>query len=178
MANLIPPDAKHAITVEYWLRVVTVWFVLIGLALIVVAVLQFPTYVLVQTQLDAFSGKYNDANNSVETFAEAQRVLVEVNDLSSLLTSSIADIGLSNLVDVLDAIAGDSVTISNFSFKRSETELIEIHINGLAKTRTALANFSNDIEDHPLFTEADVPISNLAKDKDILFDIDIKPALP
>ncbi|MDC1205361.1 hypothetical protein N8083_00745 [Candidatus Pacebacteria bacterium] len=175
MANLIPPDAKHAIIVEYWTRVVTVWFVLIGCALIVVAILKLPTFVLVNTQLNAFKGAYNDARVKEDTFLEVQKTLIEANELSNLLSGYEGAIELTNLLGVLDTIAGTEVSISDFKFEKTETALTKITIVGFANTRIALADFSKNIEAHVLFSEAALPISSLAKDKDISFSLEIVP---
>lgn len=176
MANLIPPDAKRAIIIEYWIRVVTVWAVLVGCGLLVVAVLRLPTFVLVRSQLEVFSNAYNQARIQEEVFEEAQHTISEANTLSNLLANSATTTSLSEIVTLLDDIAGVGVTISDFNFQKSDTDITQIDIRGLANTRTALADFSQNIEAHTLFDEAELPISNLAKDKDINFEITIIPA--
>ena len=178
MANLIPPDAKKAIIYEYWIRVFTVWFVMIGLAFIVVSLLKAPTFVLVQSQLNSFSGAYDGAREKEEAFTEAQQTIVDANDLSVLLTEFSTTIESSELIKILDDLAGSDVRISDFSFKRSADVLDSITVTGLADTRVSLAGFSDNIESHPLFDNAELPISNLAKDKDITFNIEITPAPP
>lgn len=178
MANLIPPDAKHAIIIGYWLRVITVWFVLVGCALFAVAALKTPTFVLVQSQLRTFSDQYEGARQNEETFIQVQQALNAANRLSGLLAENKEEIQLSIVINQLDTMAGDDVRISNFQLQKTEAVLNKITINGLANTRTALADFSKNVEAHPAFTEAEVPIANLAKDKDISFSIEVKPASP
>jgi hypothetical protein len=46
---------------------------------------------------------------------------------------------------------------------------------GTADTRAHLSAFKNALEAHTLFKVASLPLSNLAKDKDIDFSITITP---
>lgn len=176
MTNLIPPDAKRAVVIEYWIRVITVWFVLIGFALIAIAVLKIPTYVLVESQLRAFSGEYEKAINDSEQFEKAQEAITEANEIAELLTNSTDTVDLSSLITILDELSGTEVVINNFKFTKTDGEISAISVKGMAATRQSLATFSEDIEQQPLFSEAELPISNLAKDRDIGFSIDITPA--
>lgn len=175
MANLIPPNAKRAIVIEYWIRVVTVWFILIGFAIIVVAILKLPTLALVKSQIGTFGEAYDGARAKNEIFEESQRTIIDANNLSKLLSDQQESAILSDLIDVLDTIAGSEVAISRFTFEKDELAVAKISIAGHANTRTALADFSTHIEEHALFEKAELPISNLAKDKDITFNIDIVP---
>lgn len=158
---------------EYWLRVVTVWLLLIGLGFIVVALLRIPTFVLVESQLRAFSGAYDEAIDKTAAFDEAQAVITEANELSRLLAEEEDQIPLTDMITILDGIAGSAVRINEFNFTRSDGTLTQINVTGVAATRVALADFSKDIEAHELFAEAELPISNLAKDQDIAFSISI-----
>lgn len=176
MANLIPPDAKHAVMLEYWTRVVSVWFMLIGFALIVVTALLAPTYVLVQTQLSAFTGAYNEAIDLTRQFTEAEETVRDSNQLAALLVDDVEADVPTEFLAVIDTIAGASVSVQQLTFTLEEDMIQGIVVTGIADTRLSLANFSKDIEAHPLFDEAELPISSLAKDKDIAFTITIKPA--
>lgn len=175
MSNLIPPDAKRAVVIEYWIRVVTVWFVLVGLALVVTALMKTPTFVLVESQLRAFSGEYEEAVDESNQFDEAQRAITDANQLAELLKGGNDTTELSSIIAILDEIAGDAVTIQNFDLNMTDGMVTKISIDGTAATRQALAGFSENIEAHPLFSDAELPISNLAKDRDIGFSISVVP---
>lgn len=178
MANLIPPDAKKAIVTEYWIRVATVWLVLVACAIIVVGLLKVPTFVLVQSQLRAFTVAYDSAREKEASFTEAQEVITEANRVAGLLSSRATSTTATEVIAVLDRIAGESVTIRSFAIERTDATIASIAVTGTANTRAALSNFSKDIEAHEFFGEADLPISNLAKDRDIGFSIEIIPSTP
>lgn len=173
MANLIPPDAKSAIKTEYWLRVITVWFVLIGFGFVVTSALKIPTFVLLQTQLAVYANEYDSAKETQADFEAAQNLIEDSNNLIRLLKTNTTDTSLIELVSVLDQIAGDSVAIKSFDYEIVDKKINTINISGVADTRVALANFSDELEQDPLFSEAKLPISNLAKDSDITFNLAI-----
>lgn len=176
MANLIPPDAKRELKIQYWIRVATVWCVLVGVAFLVAAAVNAPAFVLVQSQLGAFSGEYNLAKEQADAFTKAQEKINEANSLVALLTSQGTTTSLMQVSDILDTISGNEVEITAIRFEKTAEAITAIAVSGVADTRLALATFSDDLESHPLFAEAEVPISNLAKDRDISFNISIIPS--
>lgn len=175
MANLIPPDAKKDIILEYWFRVATIWLLLVGFGLCMVIILKIPTLVLIEAQLRTFSGVYDAAQDKKETFEASETILKDANDISTILSRYDPGIAFSEIISILDEIAG-GVAVNSIRLVREESTIKKIEISGIANTRSDLANFSRDIEAHELFEEAELPISNLAKDKDIGFSIDITPS--
>lgn len=175
MANLIPPSAKRELLIQYWIRVATVWAVIIGVACIIANVLHAPTFVLVKSQLAAFSGELANAQEQEKAFNEAQETLQAANTVAALLAETGTTTLASEVVNVLDEIAGTQITVESFEVVLEAAVITKINITGVATTRAALAKFSDDLEIHPLFAEAEVPISNLAKDRDISFNIAIVP---
>lgn len=173
MANLLPPDAKKTVRTEYWLRVLTVWCVLIGFAMVVVILLKIPTFVYLQLQTKAFSAESATASDRSAAFAEAQEAVEDANALSRVLIDTAEETSLITVQKTIDTIAGSGIKINTFSFEKAEGVLTAVTIAGVAETRLALAKFSDDIEAHEWFASADVPISNLAKDRDIAFNIEI-----
>jgi Tfp pilus assembly protein PilN len=173
MANLIPPDAKKALIIEYWTRVITVWFILIGFGFVVSIALKFPTFVLLQDQLKVYSGQYHNAKETEADFESADNKIEEANKLSAILAGSVDSDSATALTEVLETIAGEEILIKSFKYKFADGQVNTITVSGIAETRLALANFRDNLEDDPLFSEANLPISNLAKDVDIAFNIDI-----
>ena len=68
MANLIPQFAKRKVTTEYWLRVITVWFSLWGVALLIATVLLFPVYTFTTIQVNVNADSAKSAEESVADF--------------------------------------------------------------------------------------------------------------
>lgn len=176
MINLIPPSAQEQVKREYWVRVISVWMTLIATGCVVVAVLNIPVYVLVRSQLDAFLVEYKQANLESESFKESEQAVIQANQVAALLAQHDDTQLLSGIVDELDALTGQGIRITDFTISRSmEGGLAPITIKGTAASRLDLTNFRDAIESHPLFSNAELPLSNLAKDRDIEFTITITP---
>lgn len=172
MANLIPQTAKRSITIEYWIRVISVWFVLFGVAALTVAVLNVPVYFLIQSQLHTHSTLFSDAHEQNTSYEKIEAEIVKANDTATLL------IGMKNidpivpLITKIESLKNQKITLTSFSVTRNaSTELNSLSIIGVAVDRTSLVDFSRAIEATDTFSEASIPLSNLAKDKDIPFTI-------
>lgn len=172
MINLIPPEAQSHIVTEYWFRVAAVWLMMLAVTMGLVAILLLPAYVLVTNQV------------SVNTQA-AEAIMAESGEQSSalkLLTQAnlyadavVVSAGRQSLLSVFDAIASvttpDVISISNYSFARTDAALGQIKIDGEALTRRDLISFRDKLTEHPLIDKVNLPIANLAKDKNIPFSI-------
>lgn len=176
MANLIPPDAKKEIVSEYWFRVGVIWAYLIGVGLLIGALLKAPALWSIESELKAYSGAYDSAQEKAETLKTSQETIAAANDMAQLLAENASTTASTEILAVLDTIAGKEVLISQLRLQKDTSSIIQMSVQGVADTRTALANFRNDIEQHPLFGKAELPISNLAKESDISFNITITPS--
>ena len=173
MINLIPPHARKAVTREYWIRVVTVWMFLVACSLVLIATLQAPTYVLINSLSAALEGQFNDARTKQGVFLESEAEILKTNALIDHLGQESEEGRFSNLIYELDNVAGNNVTISQFTFALQEDELGAIALIGNARTRIALSDFRDNLEEHPMFTAVELPISNLVKDRDITFSMKV-----
>lgn len=176
MINLIPPDARRAVVREYWLRVVVVVFMLLSAAFLLVGSLNIPSYVLIDSQLVAYEQEYTEAQQKKEAFEDEEKAIKEANQLAKHLGMFSETPTFSELIAELDALAGTGVVISQFSAAKTKKEITSITISGTAYRRSDLTSFSDRVEAHPLFMQAEVPLSNLAKDSDIFFQISVVPA--
>jgi hypothetical protein len=176
MINLIPPGAQNQVKREYWLRVFTVWIILIASACMMIATLYMPVYVLVRSQLDAFLQAYTQASIESDSFKDSELAIEKANEIAKLLSEADKAISFSTVIFELEEVSqAHGVTITEFVLLREKGELQPIVLRGIALSRLDLTSFRDAIEAHELFKSAELPLSNLAKDKDITFGITIKP---
>jgi len=176
MINLIPPGAQKQVKREYWLRVFTVWIILIASACVVVAILYVPVYVLVRSQLDAFLQAYTQASVESESFKDSELSVEKANDIAELLSAANKALPFSSVISELEEVSDiHNVTITEFILLREKANLQPIVLRGTAKSRFDLTSFRDAVEAHELFKSVELPLSNLAKDKDITFSITIEP---
>lgn len=151
--------------------------IMAALALVMIAFLKVPLYVLVNSQLDAFSDLYEAAASDDLEFKNSTAQINQANEMAQVLRVSEDDYHFSEIISQIDKIAGEEIDISSYNMGREEGVLSSVTINGQAGTRQSLASFKDRLEFDERFVSAALPISNLAKDVDIPFNITIKLAV-
>lgn len=169
MANLIPPHAKKAVTREYWIRVGTVWMFLVAAASMAVGMLMLPTYVLIESQNEALANRFEDARTAQEAYEEASKMITAANEIAEYLDQTSTAAPFTVLVETIDTLAGDSVEVREYAFVGGSREAAPLVISGMASNRTALADFRDALRQNEHFTEVDLPLANLAGERDIPF---------
>lgn len=177
MINLLPPTARKFVTHEYWMRVVIVWLLIVLTVILITVVLQVPSYYLLRTQLAAYQQEYASAKSQQADFSSAEKEVKAANTLATHVYTPVSPLTASEAIATIKRLAGNDINVSQFSITSTSTVVRSIDIRGVASTRTALAAFSNSLVEHEYFTEANVPIANLAKDQDINFEIKVIPTV-
>lgn len=175
MINLIPPEALKEVKKEYWIRVCSVWAMLVGTAFFIVAIFHIPVHQLLEAQKDSYQEAYANATEQTGEFKTAEESIKNTNAVASLLVKKDEQIAFSAVLKTIDSLVQDGITIENYSFTRKGEGLGPIAVSGRADGRTSLTNYKNAIESNQLFKAATIPLSDLAKDKDIPFTITITP---
>lgn len=173
MLNLIPPIAKRSVTKEYWTRAVTVIMFLLGTACLIVVSFLLPTYVLVANQLEGLEEQVAAKAASTASFdASAGALGTAMQQAGVLLLDTAVVTAPTELINVLTSLAGTAVTLSAISYSVTDGS-VTLTISGEAADRQTLASYRDAIEAHSYFLSADLPISSLVKDRDLLFTMTI-----
>jgi hypothetical protein len=173
MINLIPPTARRSVIREYWLRVISVWLFLLGTGFLIVATLLLPTYMIILIQKGE---TVDNAKSSSETAATYDGLAAELSDgteLARVLLSSPSTTPLSQYIQTIEAQSGDAVAVNSYVYKMDTSGEGVITISGIADTRQALAGFRDVLSNDSHFSNVELPISNLIKERDLLFSIQL-----
>lgn len=174
MTNLIPPDAKQRVKKEYWIRVVSVWGILLAICFVIFTALLFPTYVLFNTQLDALATEISrEENERAAEYAAAEEAMAVANDTADQLIDVSRASGALELLQAVEAVLTPEITLDSFAYDRKGEKLNSITIQGTAANRTSLAAFAEALKRSPHFTQAEVPVSSLVRDSDLPFSINV-----
>lgn len=174
MINLIPPIAKRNLIREYWLRVLIVWIVLTGIALLVGAALLLPPYVLIHSQIVVYESTASEAEAKVEDYRSVSRELVMASQLAQRLVEADQLDPLHPYLTQLIALGGESITITSIRLSRSPESTIQpINVSGRATDRQSLAAYRDRLLAEPAVAAVDLPLSNLATDQDIKFSLQV-----
>lgn len=177
MLNLFPPEVKKAQTREYLLRlcVVSLWF--LGALASIALLLLVPPYVSLQIK----KGVLLDESESIKAAISSQGTdvvdafLKETNTRAALLATYQPRRNVHKLVEALVAQtpAGVHLTGITYTTKNGPEKLI---IRGVADERESAVVFVRQLETEALFSNVDLPISNLARNEDIVFTMTLEVA--
>jgi len=173
MINLLPPKARKAAAREYWAHVCTVWGILLSIIALVTFLLLIPSYVLVTSQLTALETAVQEGVGSEESFKAAEEHIRNANLLSSQLNKRDVLVPSHEIIRALEEAASSEIQLNFFKIVRENTTIKNIHIQGTASSREALAQFKITLERSPLFETAVVPISDLARETNLPFAITV-----
>ncbi len=178
MINFLPPEAKIAVKREYVIRTLSVWALLLAVAVLVEVVLLLPTYVLLWGQLEALAIEVVQAetDGSTQAYQTARTELEKAHALALRLSVATEGLAASDVFREIQKTQPDSIILSGFSYEHASAEVETVEIRGIAETREALAEFSAALERNPLFLRADVPVSDLAEARDLSFTLSITMA--
>ncbi len=173
MINLIPPQAKKFIVREYWFRVVTVWLFLLSGVILVAFFIMIPSYVLVQSQLDAVETEVLKVGETEIDFKKSEDFISEINAVAVQLGEAGVLVPLYEIASTIQNAASVDIKLTNQTIKRNKVGIESINIRGVAKSRSALAGFKTALERSALFETALIPISDLAREEDLPFAITV-----
>lgn len=174
MVNLIPPGAKKSVIIEYWLRVLTVWSIVMTIVSVLFAVTFMPVYVSVDSKIEAYQESAALASQKIASFQAVSKELTHSTQQAQLLISSTQETSLSKIIDLFDSLETDGIDFSQvYVSKVTGGDLAPVTLNGTARDRQALADFKDRLLDQESIESVDFPISNLTKDRDISFSITV-----
>ncbi len=173
MINLIPPVVRKSIVTEYWIRVASVWLFIVAVAATAVVFLSLPVYVLVSSQVDVYAQSAAEATERVTEYDLSAGALVRANVMAQKVFELREVEKFSTIVASIEALQGSDIVIDGFEFARQENSLAPVQVTGRAATRQALSDFRESLLSQESISDVILPISNLAKDRDIQFSVSI-----
>ncbi len=172
MINLIPPSARAAVQKEYWLRVTAVWLMLGGVGALLATSFFLPLYVRVQSELSLLEEEINRNAAAVATFNTSSAALETAMSQAKLLMLYASTTPLTTYDAKIIELAGSGVTVASIEYVRSEAT-VAIKVTGVARSRSELARFRDDLEADALFESVILPISSLIKDRELDFTMNV-----
>ena len=173
MINLIPPQAKKKLKAEYWVRVFSVWLMLWSAALLVGAGILLPAYVLIDSQVTVYEASAAEASLKVASYENVSTSLVQASQQAKIINDAALLPVFSEYIDLFSSLENKDVQITDISFSNTEVGIAPMVMSGMASDRHSLALFRDRLLADDRIVSVDLPISNLASDKDIKFNITV-----
>ena len=171
--TLIPTNLKKALRHEYHIRALVVLLFMLSVSGIIGIVSMMPAFVYVKTESDNISKTLSalqksagniDGKNIDNDAAKQDNILALFNDQSKGKTNN------STIIDSIISVRGN-VRITSLAISRTGSTTIVVTIQGVAPTRDSLINFKNQLATVTPGNKIDLPISALAKSKDIQYSL-------
>lgn len=178
MINLIPPEAKKRVSKEYWLRVLSVWAIACSAALVASVCILVPAYMLITIQIGANESVSQAASERVTEFESVTKELTLANQKSRAILDNNRFASISPYIAMVRAHENGGVRVTQVTVSRTKDGFSPISVSGEADSRQALAAFRDRLLSESNVSGVDLPISNLAKDKEIQFSLTISIKKP
>lgn len=177
MSNLLPKTEKELLQKEYFIRLlIVILWLLIGSMILSIGFLA-PSYIVLEVKKNTAEEQIKLLNesilnkNSVETEKRLNTIMVKIETLNKQ-----DKISLSNFVNKIIEKKPAGVYITDFLYnkvqKKDATEKI-ITLSGTANQRDSLLKFKDNLSATGFFKDVNLPLSNLTKDEDVDFLINL-----
>lgn len=177
MINLLPPGQKTSLTQGFKQRLASVYIIAFATSVLLGLVLLLPSYFLVDVREATAENERASLINSDESSEREEineRLRLTKERLNALIEQDVR-IPLYIVINELAEASGGDVTLSNFGYtRRFGEEDSAFTISGNAQTREGLLSFRSLLEANERITDVTLPVSSLAKDRDIDFSIEIE----
>jgi hypothetical protein len=173
MINLIPPVVKKAVVREYWVRVFSVGLFMLSVVGMVVMLFALPVYVLVSSQVEVYAGSAARASEKIAEYDFSARSLAKSNQMAQKIFELRQYDSFADVVVQIEEVRGSGIAINGYEFSRKDKNLTPVIISGESLTRQALSDFRESLLKQENIEDVILPISNLAKDRDIQFSLSV-----
>ncbi len=175
MFNVLPDILKEEIKKEYTLRLLLVIFLCIIFIQVSFLIFIFPSWIVSSYREKDIVSQIAESNTSP--------ISNNANAVSSVVSSTNLKLNIINtflkypeVTPIFNAIVINKtpgITLNQFLYTSVQTDEASISLGGVAVSREALVLFSKTLEQTKIFKTVDLPVSNLAKDKNIEFTINL-----
>lgn len=175
MFKLLPDEAKIKISKEYASRRAAMFLMAFIAVLVIGLVGLLPTFIL-------SSIKKSELNSTVNALANTQNAknskvseqwLADINQKLQILSPALDNVRPVEFIAkaIEEKIPG--IILTGFQWL-ADKDGNSLTLSGIAKNRETLLNFQNSLNSSENFSNVALPVSNLAKDKNISFQIKLK----
>ncbi len=175
MFNLLPENIRRVITIEYRMRLFIIVIVFIIALEGSLLIFLFPSWLNSYYKEKDVAGRTEDLNDSLSTLDinTTTSFIKSVNNTLKILDDNLEYPKFVPVLDNLLSKKSSSIRLSGINYNVDTRNAGKIVLTGVGASRESLVSFSDRLKGIDYLKKVDLPISNLAKDKDINFTISI-----
>jgi hypothetical protein len=175
--NLLPITEKEALKKGFKLRFFILASLIAAASLICGSIMLLPSYFLAAGNFSKDSLGYSSGDGSSTSTQELLNLPKEIDSKLKLLQSNGSNIAVTDPISKTIENLPAGIKLHSISFDRDKTYKDKkgtvILISGVAAERDSLVSYLALLKVPGLFSDVDMPVSNLAKDVNLPFSINI-----
>lgn len=180
MINLISIEERKKRVKDFYFRLIILFFVILSLCVFVASFAILPSYLISLLQKNSANQKLLEEKNKpiLSLNKEIPEFIKNMNNKLSLIEKTKKDKFLvsERVINEIISKKMSDIKINQFTYKNDILHNKIISITGTAKSRERLLLFRNTLENDPLFSKIDLPISNFVKGSNIHFSLTLIPS--
>ena len=198
MFNVLPDIFKKEIKSEYYLRRLIVVFIFVVFVQIVSLIFVFPSWLVSFYRQNEVSAEMNSEQSAAvsKNVNDILQTIDKTNQNLGIISGAFSYSAVLPLVENIISYKTSAITLTDFTYDNSAVgqigngtmsqttagqapatsasgRTVPMSVSGIAKTREDLVGFVKKLEDSSVFSDVVSPISNLTKDKNINFVINL-----
>ncbi len=171
MFTLVPQEKRKELIREYRLRLLFIFISLLAALLLIGIILLLPTFLSVKATASEISAEKDSLEKTIvaksdqdleKTLGELKQNISALNGMEENIYPTISDV-------VTSLPSGVSVTGFVYTYGAGGKSLLKV--SGIAASRQNLLQFSKNLQAKSEFKTVDLPVSNLAKESSIPYEI-------
>ncbi len=175
MFNLLPENLKAKIKSDYKLRffiIIIIFFICVEISFLI---LLLPSWLISINKEQNAVLETNNANES-QLSKDASPVSLIITATNQRLTAIDKTLQYPEFFPILNTILDNktsSIRLTQFLYTPKDSANATLSLGGVSTTREALVSFVKALQTSGAFATVDLPISNLAKDTNISFLVNL-----
>ena len=178
MYKLLPEESKKMVEGEYARRRLIVWLGALSIVLVIGLVGALPSYILARARTLEMAERVKTTTLAVEASADDVALTEWLSNTSRqllVLNPTLDTDRPSQIIITLLSERPSSVRLDFINWSKDDNGKISLTTSGTATDRQGLLFFERALKDSTKFSEVSLPLSNLAKDRNLSFQIKLIP---
>lgn len=171
MHTYLPSKEKRELRKEYLIRLMIVFFGALLAITVCTIIFMLPAYFSSYAERNQVLVKLQSFKDTGAS-TEIKGIENEVKSVTDITNRFAEGIDRPNSIDVIDLATSalvPGVSLKGFEYTYTASSSVDVRVTGLAQTRDALINFKKKVESNSYVAKVELPVSDLAKSRDLTF---------
>ncbi len=176
MFNLLPENLRVNIKKEYFVRKVVLSLVFVIFLQTVFLIFIFPSWLISSYKEKEVVSRGEEMNKYLSSLNVASTTsnIRMINQKLAVIDGALSYPEMVPIIKNILSKRTSAIKIVDVVYISDGEKSASVSIKGKSETRESLLSFVKSLQDTNLFKSVDLPISNLTKDKNLSFSIEIK----